>query len=35
MTIAFCDICDFDSIVKNYSGKELVRLLDELYNAFD
>lgn len=35
VTIAFCDICEFDTIVKTYAGQELIGLLDDLYNAFD
>ena len=35
MTIIFIDINEFDNIVSTYSGKELIDLLDKLYNAFD
>ena len=35
VTIIFIDIEGFDQIVQTYSGKELVDLLDKVYNAFD
>jgi len=35
VTIIFIDIDQFDAIVSQYSGKELIELLDRLYNAFD
>ena len=34
-TIIFCDIQDFDKIIVEYSSKELIGLLDKVYNAFD
>ena len=35
VSIIFIDICQFDQIVDDYKGKELVALLDQAYNAFD
>jgi class 3 adenylate cyclase len=35
VTIVFIDIYGFDDIVSNYSGNELLQLLDQVYNAFD
>jgi len=35
VTIIFCDICDFDTIVKEYQNTEMVGLLDHVFNAFD
>jgi hypothetical protein len=35
VTIVFIDIFEFDKLVKNYSGNELLEFLDEVYNAFD
>lgn len=35
MTIIFIDIDNFDVLVSRYTGKELIELLDSLYNAFD
>lgn len=35
VTIIFCDICDFDTIVKEYQNTEMVGLLDYVFNALD
>ena len=35
VTMCFIDIKHFDLIVQLYSGKELLQLLDKLYNVFD
>ena len=35
VTIVFIDIYQFDDIVNNYSGNELLQFLDSVYNAFD
>ena len=35
VTIIFIDIEYFDQLVQQYSGKELIDLLDKVYNAFD
>jgi len=35
VTCIFVDIDQFDSIVSNYNGRELIELLDHLYLAFD
>lgn len=35
VTIVFCDIYEFDNLVKGYSGSELLQFLDQVYNAFD
>jgi hypothetical protein len=35
VTIIFIDIHQFDNIVENYKGLELLNLLDTVYNAFD
>ena len=35
VTIIFIDVDQFDAIVSSYSSKELIDLLDSLYNAFD
>jgi len=35
VTIVFIDIHEFDNIVNNYKGYELLALLDKVYNAFD
>lgn len=34
VTILFCDICNFDNIIKN-EQQRIVNLLDELYRKFD
>ena len=34
-TIVFIDIHHFDDITQNYSSKELIALLDSVYNQFD
>jgi hypothetical protein len=31
----FIDLDDFDNLVNQHSGKELIELLDKVYNAFD
>ena len=35
VSIIFIDIYQFDSIVKAYSGQELLTFLDQVYNSFD
>lgn len=35
VTILFCDISDFDKFVASLSPKELIQLLDRIYNTFD
>ena len=35
VTILFCDISDFDKFVASMSPKELIQLLDRIYNTFD
>jgi len=35
VTILFCDISDFDGFVASMSPKELIQLLDRIYNIFD
>ncbi len=35
VTIIFIDISNFDNLVENYKGSDLINLLDSLYNAFD
>jgi hypothetical protein len=35
VTIVFIDIYAFDNIVKAYYGRDLLALLDTVYNAFD
>lgn len=35
VTIVFIDIHEFDDIVSNYTGNELLAFLDSVYNAFD
>ena len=35
ITLIFIDICDFDQIVANYTSKELLVLLDSVYNVID
>lgn len=34
VTVLFCDICNFDEIIKNES-LGIIRILDELYRKFD
>lgn len=34
-TIIFIDLDDFDNLVNQHTGKELIELLDKVYNAFD
>lgn len=34
-TMIFIDLDDFDNLVNQHSGKELIELLDKVYNAFD
>ena len=35
VTIIFIDISNFDNLVENYKGSDLITLLDSVYNAFD
>lgn len=35
VTIVFCDISEFDSLVAKLSPKDLILLLDEMYSMFD
>ena len=35
VTTVFVDIHNFDTIVNNYTGNELLSFLDQVYNAFD
>lgn len=35
VTVIFCDICNFESILNNYSTNELTILLDEVFARFD
>lgn len=35
VTIVFVDIANFDNLVENYKGADLISLLDQTYNAFD
>ena len=35
VTILFCDISDFDRFVASMSPKDLIQLLDRIYNTFD
>ena len=35
VTVAVVDIVDFDAIVKSYPGKELLEILDKVFNGFD
>ncbi|RHX97197.1 hypothetical protein DYB25_001055 [Aphanomyces astaci] len=35
VTILFCDIADFSSLIKRYSPTEMVMLLDRIYSLFD
>ncbi|OMJ73757.1 hypothetical protein SteCoe_27502 [Stentor coeruleus] len=35
VTILFCDICDFDSICKEYTPQEISSFLDQLFSSFD
>ncbi|ETW08645.1 hypothetical protein, variant [Aphanomyces invadans] len=35
VTILFCDIGDFSSLIKRYSPTEMVKLLDRIYSLFD
>ncbi|KAF0683553.1 Aste57867_24410 [Aphanomyces stellatus] len=35
VTILFCDIGDFSSLIKRYSATEMVKLLDRIYSLFD
>ena len=35
MTIVFADIEGFDNLTRLYSGRDLIELLDQVYNAFD
>lgn len=35
VTILFCNICDFDQIIIDYTPQEITSLLDEVYGKFD
>lgn len=35
VTVIFCDICDFDKIVEDYTPSEIVSLLDEFFCKLD
>ena len=35
VSVIFCDIADFDTIVQMFSGKELCEWLDNIYLSFD
>jgi phospholipid-translocating ATPase len=35
VSVIFCDICEFDQIIQDYSQTELVSLLDDLFSRFD
>jgi len=35
VTVIFVDIEGFDQVVQQYTGRELIELLDRVYNAFD
>jgi magnesium-transporting ATPase (P-type)/class 3 adenylate cyclase len=35
VTILFCDIGDFDKLVASMSPKDMINLLDKIYNTFD
>ena len=35
VSIIFCDICNFESILKDYNSTELTILLDEIFGRFD
>ena len=35
VSIIFCDICDFDHLVDSMTPKDLVLLMDNIYNTFD
>lgn len=35
VSVIFCDICEFDKIIEDYSQSELFALLDDLYSRFD
>lgn len=35
MTLLFCDVDEFDEIVRTYTGPELIELLDSMYSVFD
>ena len=35
VTIIFIDLDDFDNMVNQHTGKELIALLDEVYKNFD
>ena len=35
VTIIFCDICNFESIIKDYDPRELTLLLDDIFGRFD
>jgi class 3 adenylate cyclase len=35
VTVIFIDIDGFDQLVQQYTGRELIELLDRVYNTFD
>ena len=35
VTVVFIDLDNFDQLVSEYTGRELIELLDRVYNAFD
>ena len=35
VSVIFCDICEFDKIIEDYSQSELFALLDDLFSRFD
>ena len=35
VTVIFVDIESFDQVVQQYTGRELIELLDRIYNGFD
>ena len=35
MTILFCDIAEFDTIIQMFTGKELCEWLNNIYQSFD
>ena len=35
VTVVFIDLDNFDQLVSQYTGRELIELLDRVYNAFD
>ena len=35
VSVIFCDICDFDKIIAEYSPQELICFLDDVFGRFD